>query len=167
MSQYSPGPVASSEILARFVFAPVHVRRNGNLKPSIFSHVSNKGCSIQRESMAGTGEMVGFVEGFLGKNETASWVGLITGKCEDVRQIRFDGSMKSVVCVYDTGNVGNPAHGELCQTHYVIEEADRIELRGKLLRTFNDGRLIGPAAYREGEILCALATEFRERVSGG
>lgn len=151
MSKYSPCPVADSETLSRFVFSPLHVRKNGKLKPSIFSHVHERGCSIQRDSVAETSEIATFIKKFLTKNTRYSWIGVLYGQCRAVRHVKINGVDDRAVCVYDTAESGNPAHGELCQA-YSMDEADKVELRRKLLFAFGDGIVIQPAQYRNGAV---------------
>lgn len=163
MSKHSPRTVEESEQLARFVFSPMHVnRKTGEIMPSIFSHVHEKGCSIQRDSVAGTNEIGKFVESFLSNKSDRAWVGVLTSPCQNVRGIRVETDARGV-CVYDTAEPGNPAHAEMCQTQYVIGDADRLELRNKLLAAFGDGVVIKPQEYRTGTVLAALPQELRAR----
>lgn len=156
MSEYSPGIIATSETLARFVFSPMHVdRKTGNIKPSIFSHVHSKGCSIQRDTVAKAEELGAFIANFLTAKDDRIWVGVLLGRCQSVRNIKTD-SNRRAVCVFDTAEKSNPAHGELCQTHYVIEESDRLELRRMLFAAFGDGVVIQPAEYRDGLLWSTL-----------
>lgn len=76
MSKYSPHPVVESETLVRLVFLPEHIsKKSGHLKPSFFSHVHTKGCSIQRDSVAETDEIVTLVKNFLAVRDNRSWLG--------------------------------------------------------------------------------------------
>lgn len=151
MSKHSPCSVANPEILARFVFSPMHVhRKTGHIKPSIFSHVHTFGCSIQRDSVAKIDEIVVFVESFLTERDDRAWIGVLSGQCQNIRGIRAGESRDRAVCVFDTAEPENPAHGELCQTHYIIEEADKVELRKNLFAAFGEGMIIQPSLYRSG-----------------
>ena len=163
MSSYSSGPVSASESLARFIFSPVHVRPNGSLKPSVFSHVASKGCSIQRDSIASSTEIGTFIVAFLSSNESLGWLGLLIGRCEYVREIRVGDSIHPAVCVYDTGNSDNPSHGEMGQTHYVVNEADGPELRRRLFVAFNNGEMTQPTGFRAGQIWSELPLTLRDR----
>lgn len=164
MSKHSPGTVVGSEQLARFVFSPMHVRkRSGDIMPSIFSHTRSRGCSIQRDSVAGTDEIVAFVKSFLKKKNDRTWIGVLSCPCQNVRDIKVAESDERAFCVYDTAELGNPAHAEVCQTQYVIEEADGPELRKKLFEAFGDGIVIKPLQYRSGAVLAALPQELQAR----
>ena len=151
MSKYSPHPVENSETLARFIW-PMFVDKKGKVKPNVFSHVYSKGCSIQRDSVAENGELLAFVKQFLTQNGKQAWKGVIYGQCGNIRSISADNPGRREVCVYDTAKLKNPAHGELFQSQYVIDEADRIELREKLFTAFGNGNMISPLQYRDGAV---------------
>lgn len=153
-SPHSPGLIKDSEKLTRFVFSPVHLDRKGRkIKPSVFSHVSTVGCSVQRESIVSDEELVNFVKSYLGKNSTHLWHGILTADCNALRDIILEDQQKRIVCVYDMAEEQNRAHAEIHQSQYEIEEADRPELRAKLFEAFNNGINIEPAQYRNGSIL--------------
>jgi len=151
MSKFSPQPVRDDEKMTRFVFIESHLRKDRkSIKPSFFSHVDTKGCSIQRESIVGDSELVDFVKKFNEKNPGRDWFGVVIGNCQDIRRISTEQNQRAC-CVYDTGEEYNPAHGEICKTHH-IEEADKAELRRELIRVFNNGQIIEPNRYRDGKI---------------
>jgi hypothetical protein len=149
MSKFSPGVIENSEELSRFVFSPVHVNKKGKVKPSLFSHVNNRGCSIQRNSIAKDDEIVEFLKNFLSSDNRFGWLGVLTGDCGKVRKI--DNNNNQLICVYDSAEETNPAHGEMCQSNYIIEDADRLELRAELWKVF--GELVSPEDYRGGAVL--------------
>lgn len=163
MSRFSPGPVADHEKLARFIFSPVHVSNTGKIKPSAFSHVADRGCSIQREDIAPMEQSAVFVAGYLTSNVKHVWKGVLIASCADVRKI--EGSEPGVrgVCVFDSAERTSPAHAELCQTHHVLDEADRIELRKNLFAAFGHGAPIAPTAYRQGFVWGALGVDLQSR----
>jgi hypothetical protein len=70
------------------------------------------------------------------------------------------------VCVYDTAEEHNPAHGEMAQSQYIIEEADRAELRHDLFQAFSKGMPVHPRQYREGTILEQLPPHLKHSVTG-
>lgn len=163
-SKYSPHPVEDEEVLARFVFDPLHVRRNGSLKSSLFSHVSHKGCSIQRDTIAAPQELGAFVtlflENQLTKKPDTKWHAVVTAPCKKIRALMQDASISRSVCVFDTAERVNPAHAELFQTQYVINEADQLELHKRLLDSFSDSST--PSSFRNGEVLNTLSSELRK-----
>lgn len=141
------------------------MKKNGGFLPSVFSHVHTKGCSIQRESVATSEELFNFIKSFLEGKDDRIWVGALTAKCRDIRNITAPSvEEKRAVCAYDTAKKENPAHGELCQTRYVIEQADQVELRRNLFAAFGEDRLIKPASYRGGSISTQLPPSLQERV---
>jgi hypothetical protein len=165
MSEHSPRPVADSERIARFVFSPIHVGKKGNLKPSLFSHVDEKGCSVQRDSIASDQELLALVQTFLNSRADYVWMGVVIGSCQEIRKVLAPGHWfvaKRTVCVYDTAEPDNPAHAEICRTCR-IQEADRAELRAKLLRIFGDGTMTDRQVYRAGNVWNALPPALRAR----
>ena len=163
MSKYSSKPVGGSEILARFIFSPMHIKK-GRLLPSVFSHVHSIGCSVQRESIATTDELVGFAHKFLSAKNDRVWKGVLLAKCDDLRNIKTEDTSNRLICIYDTAERDNPAHGEMGQTQYIIEEADQNELRSKLFTAFDEGKIIDPNAYRDGAIWCKLQPDLKTRI---
>lgn len=155
-SRYSPGPVSDTEKLTRFVFSPLHLRKNGAIKPSVFSHVFQVGCSVQRESVVSESELTQFVRGFLAKNPTQAWHGVLTGDCSLLRQFSLESLGRRALCIYDTAEKDNPAHGEIHQSQYVIDEADQAELRSKLFEVFNNGVNTTPSQYRNGSVVAKI-----------
>ena len=151
-SKYSPRPVGDSETLTRFIFSPLHVRKNGDLKPSLFSHVESSGCSVQREEFATNDELTPWVSEFLQKQSKQSWFGTVSASSSAIRNVEVGKSLNRAFAVYDTAEKINPAHAEVFQTQYVIDEADRIELRAEIMKVFGGGVISTPEKYREGVI---------------
>ena len=155
MSYDSSHPINDNERITRFVFIESHLRKDKkSIKPSFFSQVDTKGCSIQRESVVNDDELVTFVKGFREKNPRRNWLGVVTGGCHEIRSILTDQD-KRACCIYDTGYKVNPSHGEICKTHH-IEEADKGELRSQLMKIFNNGLIIEPHRYRDGKIVSQI-----------
>lgn len=141
----------------------MHVGKTEALKPSIFSHVYLKGCSIQRHDIATTLELVSFASKFLDDNKNQAWKGVLLAKCDDLRNIKVGGTSKRSVCAYDTAEKENPAHGEIGQTQYIIEEADKNELRHDLITAFGNGNIIQPILYRSGTVWNNLPQNLQTR----
>ena len=121
-----------------------------------FSHVHNKGCSVQRDSIANHNELVGFIERLLLLKEEFSWKGLLLAECQTIRVILTNKSTERAVCVYDT------AHAEMCQTQY-IEEDDEAELRHDQFVAFGNRVITTPTQYRDGSILNGLPDQLKTR----
>jgi hypothetical protein len=152
MSKFSPGVVQQDELLARFVFSPIHIDKKGRIKPSLFSHAENKGCSVQRDSVAETKELLTFVLDFLRKNPKCEWKSVAIGDCQMVRAIQLEGVPQRTVCVYDTAEKSNRAHGEIGLTPLALEDANANEMRRHLMLAFHCDAPISPLSYRRGEI---------------
>lgn len=163
MSKHSSGVIENSEMLARFVFSPQQIDKKGRVKPNSFSHVHKQGCSIQRDSVAENVEMLEFVKNFLSGKDDRAWKGVLVCRCDNVRSIMDDKTAHRAICAYDTADMGNPSHAELCQTQYVIDEADEAELRFKLFSAFNSSDIITPLKYRGGAIWNSLPQSFQAR----
>lgn len=155
-SRYSPGPVSNAETLTRFVFSPVHVGKTGNIKPSVFSHVFTVGCSVQRESIVSERELTQFAKKYLENIPTHSWHGVLTGNCEPLREYSLENTGQRALCIYDTAEKDNPAHSEIHCSQYVVDEADKVELRAKLFEVFNSGVHTPPSQYRYGSVLANI-----------
>ncbi len=164
MSAHSPGPARDTEQLTRFVFWPLHMRSNGQIKPALFSHVETKGCSVQRELRASGAELESLVSEMLRRDAERAWRGVLLGACGDVRNIRVGDSEQRAICVYDTALPANPAHAEMCKTRSVADDGSRNEMRRALMAAFGDGVLVSPSAYRDGAVLKKLDPHLRERM---
>ncbi|WP_411728398.1 hypothetical protein [Methyloglobulus sp.] len=163
-NKYSPGTVENAEQITLFVFQPMHdIDKNGNAKPRIFSHISVKGRSVQRDTIATNNEFFNFVQNFLDDKNDRAWKGVLLAKCDIVRNILIENSDKRSVCIYDTAEKENPAHAEIFRTQHIISEADNIELRRKLLAAFGNGNIIQPNHYRQGTIWNNLSREIQTR----
>lgn len=157
MSPHSPGVVRDEELVSRFIFSPMHVTKSGAIKPSLFSHAERQGCSVQRER-AENQEVISFVHDFLQVSADHKWLGVVSARSGDLRALRIDGVPERPICVYDTAEPNNPAHAEACWSGVALEEGDAGELRKLLLDAFATGTPTAPAAYRNGEVLHAIAT---------
>lgn len=135
--------------MTRFIFSPMHTNSRGVVKPSLFEHVHTRGCSVQRDSIANDAEITSFVTNFLNDGDDRVWLGAVSAKCSDVRDIRIDGDKDRAMCVFDTAEPNNPSHGEICRAR-VVDEADKAELRHSLWKAFNGSVVIKPSDYRMG-----------------
>ena len=148
----SPGPVKDEEIVTRFLFDPLHrSSRNGKLKPSVFSHVANKGCSIQREQFSNDADCANLVRNFLGGGNGRVWWGVVSAKVADIRAIRVPPPKGTIsVCVYDSPDGDNDAHGELCRAGTYADESDANLLRAQMFEVF--GAVTTEKSYRDGRV---------------
>lgn len=165
-SPHSPGAIESSEILTRFIFSPVHVRKKiGDVMPSAFSHANTSGCSVQRENLATANELTLWLKKYLENNTEHRWVGTLNCTSDSIKAFSLNDSSNRAVGVYDTAECENPAHAEIFKTEYVIEEADSLEVKRELLRKFNSGVLTKPTKYRSGHLFSSLPEVLRAQAS--
>ncbi len=164
MSNFSPDVVDETELLARFVFVPIHLKKVGAaVKPSFFDQIHTSGCSVQRDALAADKEISTFVSNFLNGDVRRAWVGVITGQCKSIRAIRMEAGQERALCVYDTAEQSNPAHGEVFCSGDVSDDADRLELRHDLWSAFNNGAMIPSKLYRAGTIWGSLTPTLQTR----
>lgn len=157
VSNHSPGPVSGTERLARFIFSPIHIGEKG-IKPSLFSHVETRGCSIQRESFASKTDLGKFVTNFLTVDSKRNWHGVVVSSCNAIREIRLSsGPSDQAVCVYDTGNVDNNAHAEMFWSFLDTNDGDRNELRALLMEAFKAHEIITPQDYLDGSVFALVS----------
>lgn len=153
-SEHSPSPVEDSELLARFVMHPVHINpKTGEFKTSLFSHVDQKGCSVQREDLATNLELrlvLDEVSRIAGK----SWHGVVSASAKDVRLARSQKSGSRLYWIYDTAEHHNPAHAEIGRASNNLSEEDVQEVRFDLMKIFSQkAMLVRPAQYRSGALV--------------
>ena len=164
MSRYSPGVVENTERIARFVFSPMFFNaKTGKVKPNIFSHVFSAGCSIQRDSVAKDKELINLTNISLSRDSNSSWIGVLLAECHELRSIKIESSHNRTVCVYDTANKENPAHGEIGQTQHIVNPEDIVELREALFAAFNKGAMTPPSLYRNGTVWNNLTQPIQAR----
>jgi hypothetical protein len=88
---------------------------------------------------------------------------VVIGKSEDLRKLLIDSTKSRALCLYDTAEKENPAHGEV---HKISEmdEADELELRHDLLKAFNSNSKVLPSNYRNGGIHSYVPEEMHSRI---
>lgn len=141
------------------------MRKSGGLKPSLFTHVETSGCSVQREHLATNAELSPWVQTFLLNQDKLSWFGTVSALSSDIRAVSVNQSANRAFAVYDTAERNNPAHAEVFQTQYVVDEADRIELRAEIMKVFGGGNITKPTHYRSGAVWNALCQDIQSRTS--
>lgn len=154
-SKHSPSPVKDGELLTRFVMHPVHINtKTGEFKASLFSHVDQKGCSVQRENLATNLELrlvLDEVSRIAGK---LSWHGVVSASAEDVRLARSQKSGSRLYWIYDTAEHDNPAHAEIGRASNDLSEEDCMELRIDLMKIFSpNATFVLPPQYRRGALV--------------
>ncbi len=123
----SPGPVKHDEILARFVPAIDYDHESKIIKTSLFAHAGTIGMSVIRISLAS--ERI-----FTEHRAEAKFIGYVTGKCGEIREIQFDGDR--AFAVYDTAKIASTAHADVCQMQFP-SKSKASELRRSLQKAFS------------------------------
>ena len=134
------------------MFHPEQFTKKGEIKPALFDQVHNKGRSIQRDSIATEKELLQFVTNFLKSKPSRKWHGVVSASCDNIRKIRLSDYPGRAVCVFDTAEQQNPAHGEMCRAQ-IMDEADQAELRREIWKAFDAENIIPASTYRDGLIL--------------
>jgi hypothetical protein len=164
LSRFSPGPITGGETLVRFAFHPIHFNpKKGTLKPSLFSHAELRGCSIQRDQSATDDELTKFVRDYLALDATRVWKGVVAASADALRRITLEGDGDRAICAYDSGEDGNPAHGEFGWSRTFLEPGDANELRSLIWNAFGAGTPVLPSQYRSGSVFRALSADLRGR----
>ena len=128
-SSFSPGIVASSELLCRQVLDPTHFDRvTGTIRPTFFDDASDKGASCHRLAYTSKDTIVRMmVERTVALNINPpatgprSVIGYTTFEAGGVRGIRIATSpppalaMRRGAAVYDTGLPEDCSHADVCQ----------------------------------------------------
>lgn len=118
VSQYSPGPVANAETLARQIFTPHHIDvATGEVNAAAFSDAKDKGLSVNRvehttkADLVARGQQKAVAAQQAGKER--EFVGIIESSCADIRAIQSSG--RRAFCVIDTALEDNTSHADVCQ----------------------------------------------------
>lgn len=155
MSLHSPGIVEAHETVVRMVCVPMHVhKKKAELLPSFFGHAFTYGLSAQRLERATTGELVEWLNTFVGASDDRVWLGHVEASALAIRQVRrVDSEEAQAFCVYDAAIPGNSAHVEVGASTRIIDEADRIEARSRLRKAFSDGKIVPRDQLKAGAVL--------------
>lgn len=122
-SEFSPGIVQDNEILYQQIVDPTHIDPNGRkLKPTAFQDSANKGMSTNRgahilwEDLIKSGHQraSNFNKANPDRPQRALW-GFAPFRAEDVRRIVAVPEGGRHYFIYDTANVDDPSHADICQ----------------------------------------------------
>jgi hypothetical protein len=119
--EYSPGKVGEEEILLRLLYYPFHREKDtGDLKPTAFDDVLNKGLSTNRRSHTTREELEAQAEASIEKarndGKDRSLAGVIEFPVGHLRSIRVPDTEDRALCVYDTAEQFNRSHADVCAT---------------------------------------------------
>lgn len=158
ISEHSPCPINWDERLDRMVYP--QAIKNGRLTPALVSHADSAGLSIQRSPLATSEELASAVTSFLGGKADRGWIGVVSISVKRLRTLRGEDGLCRY-WAYDSGEMKNPAHGEIHSQW--IKEEDKLELRSRLLKAFEEFPIIEPKAFRHGLVWALLSDEHRAR----
>lgn len=162
MSQHSPHPVQQEETIARMVCIPMHVnKKKPELLPSFFNHAFSYGMSAQRLEKASDAELADWVSGFVSGADDRVWLGYIQASCKTIREVLRPNLASRAFCVYDAALESNPAHAEVCSSHRIIEDADRLEARANLRRAFSG--ILPRATLKNGQVQSLVRADLLAR----
>jgi hypothetical protein len=118
-SEYSPGPVADEEFLARLVFAPIHFDDDGQPNAAAFGDATTFGCSVQRGESAADLERTVHARGFAKeaadreRGKERVYRGFLSAVCSDIRALIDESTSSRLAIVCDTALVDNPSHADV------------------------------------------------------
>lgn len=114
VSEYSPGPVADSEVLVRTLFREQHIGPDGHVKPVYFRpEPATRGFSVDRVLLMGPEPLKSSKRTDARYNGYLQFIATYT---KDVRELLQGG--KRMFCVYDSGIADNIFHADICQNLY-------------------------------------------------
>lgn len=139
VSDYSLGAVGNEEIIIRTLFSPIQINgKTGFVDPVHFRHDALKrGLSVNRKDHIDEADLRAKIEAKIawdqeqGKNRDGFYR-VVTASCGRIRGIRGEDGSR-LFCVYDTGNVDDASHADVCQAFDPPPEtANRRSLRMKI-----------------------------------
>ncbi|MDB6060523.1 MAG: hypothetical protein JWM78_626 [Verrucomicrobiaceae bacterium] len=146
MSEYSPGPVADDELLARSLDYPNKLTAQGGVDDSLFQEAFSHGASAQRLLDgwdAHASEVHGRFEGRAeqrrkgtdGRNPDPEnlYVGAFHMTAAELRACKLDDDTASRVRVYDRGDASDQLHAEIIVDATGLRKPQRKELRVRLM----------------------------------
>lgn len=130
VSDHSPGPVESDEMLIRILVAPQHMKNNGKPKAAALSDAERNGLSSFREKFVTDHELRSAAEQLVERaraahNTKAGVFGVLRLTCAAVKSCQDPSDKSPCYCVYDTALEEVSAHTEIFQRVSNIEESCR------------------------------------------
>lgn len=137
VSKYSPGQVQDAEIVARLIFAPVHVERDtGLVKRAAVSDAKSRGMSVERTFYTTPEDLAERGREIATKNSSVEFQGALFFKAARVREIAHD--QRQCFAIYDTAQRDNKAHGDVCQSYFPGKVTSQ-KVRAKLMNCAEAG----------------------------
>lgn len=143
-SRMSPGPVANDETLYRQLHHPVYVdKASGELKPTAFDDVLDKGLSVERPKHCSLEDIVQhgrdraehYNATCSDPEKVRSLISLLRLSAEQVRELQIDG--EKAIGVFDTALPELPAHADVCML-VAKNRLNNREVRSHLFLKFAD-----------------------------
>lgn len=146
VSEYSPGPVADHELLARSLDYPTKFTDQGGLNDSLFQDAFSHGASAQRlihgwdahaSNVHGGFEVRAKArrEGTDGRNPDPDnlYIGAFHMTAAELRACKLDDDQVPRVRVYDAGDASDQLHAEIIVDATSLKKPQRKELRVRLM----------------------------------
>lgn len=164
LSEYSPGLITDDEVIARVVCTPMHVhRKHPKLMASFFSKAMSQGASVQRLDHATDAELAKCVEDLIAGGSDRVWLGYVVASAGAIRALQLRQADEQSFCVVDAALPRNPAHAEIHCAYRVIEDADQIEHRHRLLEVFSTNSINHRKGLRAGSVWDLLPKGLQDR----
>ena len=133
----SPGPVLSDEAVIRIIYSEQFWDAvNCVVKPAAFSEVDTCGMSVTRLNYVSDDMLQKQVQDRVEAKPDRTFIKLVKATKADINSIEFED--RRAFCCYDTPNVENPAHADVCQAHSPARKSIRADMRRKLQQKFSD-----------------------------
>ncbi|MFG1433191.1 hypothetical protein V5F44_19380 [Xanthobacter sp. V2C-8] len=155
MSEFSPGPVGSDELLIRIIVAPQHIHpKKKTPKAGALADAERGGLSIFRNDQATNEEIRRVAEALVNRarkihGEKAGVFGVIMMSCKVVRECRAENEVDPSFCVYDTGLSDMTSHSEAFQRIHNADDALREARRCALFNAVKDN-FLDVFSFRDG-----------------
>ena len=115
VSEHSPGPVESDEVLVRTLFQDDVVDAEGRPKPSYFRRdPTSRGFSVDRMRVVDPQTLMANKRA---DHRYSGYLGFLAARSGDVRALRSDDGTR-LFCLYDSATSDNKAHSDICQNVY-------------------------------------------------
>lgn len=172
LSEYSPGPVADNELLARSLDYPTKFTDLGGLNDSLFQDAFSHGASAQR-LLHGWDAHASDVHGQFearakARREGANgrvpdpenlYIGAFHMTAAELRECKLDDDNAPRVRVYDAGDASDQLHAEIIVDATGLKKAQRKEMRVRLMTLAQQRGLFISPHLSEDDLVRAEGTQ--------
>jgi len=139
VSKFSPGVVGNEETVARQVYTPIHVNaETGEILPTLFSDVKDKGMSVNRLSHASEQQVadMGYAKQDRDRanGNDRTYQGFVQASASAIRALN-DG--QPLFCIFDTAREDDVSHADVCQRYAGRSGRQLKKLRKRLFEVFS------------------------------